>query len=114
MRHTRYYSNKQEKSIADKFEGKPQINSGAFTFYKGDVKTDYFLFEAKTTTTSKESFSIKKEWLEKINKEAFPLKKIPVLAFRFEPDGKDYYIVDENTMKKLNLLLKGEQDGNTS
>jgi hypothetical protein len=106
VRPTRYYSNKQEKDIANKFDGNVQINSGAFVLYKGDVKTKHFLIEAKTTIEDKKSFSIKKEWLEKISKEAFSLKRIPVLAFRFEQAGNDYYIIDERTMKRLKMLIE--------
>jgi hypothetical protein len=106
MKPTRHFSNKQEKSISKDLQGKPQINSGATPFYKGDVKTEHFLIEAKTTTTPKSSFAIKKEWLVKINNEAFASgSKLPVLAFRFEPDGEDYYVLTKRGINTLKTLL---------
>lgn len=106
MRPTRYYSNKQEKQIARTIDGKQQINSGATPLYKGDVRSKHFLVEAKTTTEEKKSFAIKKDWLDTIEKEAFADRKIPVVAFRFEPDGKDYYIINETTLKQFIHFLE--------
>ena len=65
---TRTFSSKQEKQIAKTLNAKQTPNSGATAFNKGDVTTDSWLIECKTTTTEKKSFSIKKDWLEK-NKE---------------------------------------------
>ena len=42
---TRYYSSKQEKQVAKISGGKKVANSGATTFYKGDVSTDKILIE---------------------------------------------------------------------
>jgi hypothetical protein len=104
---TRHYSNRQEKTISKELKGKQQINSGATPFYKGDVKTEYFLIEAKTTMTPKTSFSIKKEWIDKIRNEAFATgTKIPVLAFNFEPDGENFYILTGRGMFMLKTLLE--------
>jgi hypothetical protein len=108
---TRYYSNKQEKTISKELKGKQQINSGATPFYKGDVKTEHFLIEAKTTTTPQTSFSIKKEWLDKIRNEAFATgTKIPVLAFNFEPNGDNFYILSGRGMFILRTLLEMEDN----
>lgn len=100
---TRYYSNKQETKIAKDLGGKKQPNSGATLLGgKGDVKAGDWLIEAKTHTTAKESFSIKKEWLEKNLKESMSEgKKYNALAFNFGPNEKMYYIVDEATFKEL-------------
>lgn len=108
---TRYYSNRQEKTIAKDLKGNQQINSGATPFYKGDVKTKHFLVEAKTSTTAKYSVSIKKEWLEKINSEVFTMGggKLPVLAFNFEPGGENYYILNSRGMFVLKTLLEMEE-----
>ena len=62
---TRFYSNKQEKKVAKAVQGKQVANSGATPFYKGDVITDNWLIECKTSTNVKASFGIKREWLEK-------------------------------------------------
>ena len=55
-----------------------------------------------------ESFSIKKEWLEKLKQEAFGMnKEYYALAFNFgEINGKNYYILDERIFKQIIELLK--------
>ena len=107
---TRYYSNKQEKQIAKISGGKQVANSGATAFFKGDVSTDKILIECKTTTTPKKSFAIKKEWLEKNEEEAFAMNKhYSVLAFNFEEDGDNYFIINERTFKKLLDYINTEE-----
>lgn len=103
---TRYFSHKQEKQIAKTVGGKLQANSGATMFKKGDVKTDDWLFEAKTCMKNQNSFSIKQDWLEKIKQESFAMNlEYSALVFNFGPDTKNYYVLDEKTMKKiLNIL----------
>lgn len=101
-RPTRFYSDKQEKAVAKQVNGKQQSNSGATPFQKGDVVTDSFLLECKTTTCSERaSFSIKKEWLEKNKQEALAMRK-PYNALCFDyGDGKRYYVIDERLFKEL-------------
>lgn len=109
---TRKFSSKQEKSIAKKFGGKQVSNSGATSFDKGDVILKDFLVEAKTRVNEKDSFAIKKEWLEKINKERFSKRKrFCALAFQFGPKQENYFILDERTFKMFIDLL-GEQNEN--
>lgn len=99
---TRYYSDKQEKSIAKAIGGKQTANSGAGMFAKSDVSTDEWIFEAKTCTTDKESFSIKKAWLDKnLQESVFMGKKYNALVFNFGPGQKNYYVIDELTFKEL-------------
>lgn len=107
---TRYYSNKQEKQVAKIVNGKCQSNSGAGLFGKGDIFTDNWLFEAKTCTKEQESFSIKKEWLEKLKQEAFGMnKEFYSLVFNFGNNQNNYYILDEKTfIQILNLLQEIE------
>lgn len=106
---TRKFSSRQEKSIAKKFGGKQVSNSGATSFDKGDVALEDFLVEAKTCVNEKDSFVIKKEWLEKINKERFSKRKrFCALAFQFGPKQENYFIFDERTFKIFVDLL-GEQ-----
>lgn len=102
IRPTRYYSNEQEKKIAKAVGGKQQSNSGATQFAKGDIISDDFLIEAKTTTSEKKSFSIKREWLEKNKEEAFAMNKhYNALCFDFGDGGDRYYVIDEKTFKLL-------------
>ena len=104
---TRYYSAKQEKQVAKAVNGKQTANSGATAFSKGDVKNDLFLIECKTCMEDKQSFSIKKEWLEKNKEEAFAVgKDYSALAFNFGPNSKNYYVIDEKLFKLLNNYLR--------
>lgn len=105
---TRKYSDKQEKSIAKKVGGKITPNSGGTKFGGGDVLTDTFLIEAKTSTKDKKSFSIKKEWLEKMQEQAFEQgKQNSALAIDFG-DGKNYYVITEKLFTELIIYLEGE------
>ena len=94
---TRDYSDKQEKHIAKVTGGKVQSNSGGTKFGGGDVHTDKFFIEAKTPTKNQTSFSIKKDWIEKMNEQAYEQgKEESVLAFRFDPDtDNDLYILSQ-------------------
>lgn len=109
IRPTRYYSDRQEKQVAKAIKGKQTSNSGATGFQKGDILTDEWLIECKTTMTPKKSFSIKKEWLSKNKREMFEMgKSYNALAFNFEPDGDNYYVIDERLFKKVKELLENE------
>ena len=94
---TRDYSDKQEKHIAKVTGGKVQSNSGGTKFGGGDVHTNKFFIEAKTPAIERKSFTIMKDWLEKMKEQAFEQgKEEAVLAFRFHPDSLiDWYVLDE-------------------
>lgn len=94
---TRYFSDKQERHIAKVTGGKVQSNSGGTKFGGGDVHTDKFLIEAKTPAIERKSFTIMKNWLEKMNEQAFEQgKEEAVLAFRFDPNtDEDLYVLSE-------------------
>ena len=52
--------------------------------------------------TSKQSFAIKKQWLETIKEEAFQAGKMNyALAFSFGPNQSNYYILSEDKFKQL-------------
>lgn len=107
---TRYFSSRQEKSVEKDLGGERTKNSGATTFDKGDVKTDKFLIECKTKTTPSQSMSIKKEWIEKNNKEAlFMGKPYTAIAFNFGPDQDNYYIIDKFLFQEL-IKYIGKED----
>ena len=111
VRPTRFYSNKQEKAVAKAVGGKQTPNSGATPWIKGDVVAEEWLIECKTTTTPKESFSVKKAWLEKNKEEAFAMgKQYSTLAFNFGPDEPNYYVLDERTFKQFIYLLGQEEN----
>lgn len=106
-RPTRFYSSRQEKKVAKAVGGKQTANSGATTFSKGDVTTDEWLIECKTSTTAKASFTIHREWLQKNREEAFAMNKYyNALCFDFGNGSNRYYVIDERMFKRLVESLK--------
>ena len=108
---TRYYSNMQENSICSALHATKQPNSGASTFRKGDA-INYgasLLVEAKTCMKEKDSFSIKREWIEKNREEAFSQRvSNGCIAFSFGPALPNYYVIDEHLMRFLVEKLEEE------
>jgi hypothetical protein len=105
------YSNRQEKKVAKSLNGRKTANSGATLFSKGDVATKYFLIECKTSITQKQSMSIKKEWLEKIEEEAFSMgKPYSTLAFNFGDNGENYFVIKEKLFKQFIKFLESEEE----
>lgn len=101
------YSILQEKRVAKITNGKQTVASGGTTFGGGDVLTSNWFFECKTVTTPKNSYSIKKQVIEKMKEQAFEQQKdYSALVFRFGPIEKDYYVVDEDTFKYLLQCLE--------
>ena len=107
---TRDLSNRQEKSVAKAVGGRKSANSGATMFQKSDVSTDKWNIECKSCMKDKDSFSIKKEWLEKNKREAlFMGKDYTALAFQFGPSQENYYIIDELTFQEFLEYQRGEK-----
>ena len=108
---TRDYSDKQEKHIAKVTGGKVQSNSGGTKFGGGDVHTDKFFIEAKTPAIERKSFTIMKDWLEKMKEQAFEQgKEEAVLAFRFDPDiDNDLYVLSQKQFLEY-LRYKESED----
>lgn len=101
MRPTRFYSNRQEKSVAKAVKGKQTANSGASDFTAGDIQTDLFLLECKTKTQDSKAFTIKKEWFEKNKEESFAMgKPYSAVVINFG-DGENHYIISEKLFKRL-------------
>lgn len=65
---TKFESNKQEKRVAEQLGGKTVIASGSLWGSKGDVRTDCFLIECKTT--KRHRYSLSSYVWDKIEKEA--------------------------------------------
>ena len=108
---TRFYSKRQENKVAKSLNGKRVANSGATTFNKGDVVLDDWLIECKTKTKESDSFTIKREWIEKNKEEAFAMRKLyAAIAIDFG-DGDQYYLIDEKIFK--NLLINYLHSCNT-
>lgn len=109
MKPTRYYSSKQEEYIAKLVGGHTTSNSGASRFAAGDVVTNNWVFECKTTISPKSSFSIKKEWIDKNERERMDLQKLySAVVFQFKEDGTNYFILDEKTFKIMLEVFEDE------
>lgn len=100
---TREASTKQEKAIAKAIGAKRTPNSGATSFDKGDLYIgSEWLIEAKTCMQPKNSFSIKKDWLEKMKQEQFACSKLySALCFDFGDEKDRYYVIDEKLFKNI-------------
>ena len=109
---TRNYSDAHEKSICKALGGKQNSNSGAGHFQKGDVTISdiSMLIEAKCCMAPKNSVSVKREWIEKNKQEAFMTRKQNhVVCINFEPDGDNFYVIDERLMKLLVEKLREDE-----
>lgn len=111
---TRYYSDKQEKSVARAISGKQTSNSGATAYFKGDVtegdKTGW-LIECKTKMKDSDSISVKKEWFDKNLEESIYMKKdYNAVVISFGPNSKNYYIVDEQTFLEMKEALEEKRN----
>lgn len=109
---TRYYSSKQEKSVANVTGGVTVKNSGATMWHKGDVdvKDVSMLIECKTCIEPKKSFSIKKDWIEKNREEChFMRKEHNVISFNFGDNSGSYYILEEKDFQLFLELLRGSE-----
>ena len=105
---TRYYSDRHEKKTSKNLGVRKQTSSGSSSFLKGDLYSDSCLFECKTSMSEKKSFSIKKEWLDKLEEQCFSMgKKHPILVIDFG-DGDNYYVLNETMMKKFIEYLDSE------
>ena len=75
------------------------------------MHTAEFFIEAKTPTKEQTSFSIKREWINKMSEQAFEQGKYNyALAFRFAPDGNDYFVINSRLMKELVNYIEGSED----
>jgi hypothetical protein len=111
---TRDYSKRQETEIAKKTGGKVQSNSGGTRFGGGDVHTQYCFIEGKTPMKPQKNFTIQAQWVEKAREQAFEQgKQFGIIAFRFDPNGDDFYVLDERAFNFFRECLeKGdESDG---
>lgn len=106
---TRYYSDLHEKSVCKALNATQTPNSGATKFKKGDCvqKEVSLLIECKTSTSEKSSVSIKKEWIDKNNKEAKDMRlDNSCICFNFGPSTDNYYVISEKLMRYLVESLK--------
>lgn len=83
MKTVKRRSQKQEKSVAKDFNARVTVASGALWGAKGDVRSDKFLIECKTT--GKDYYSLTSKVWEKIEEEAIrDHMRIPLMVIDIE------------------------------
>ena len=85
----------QKKEIKDtkSFKGRKNPRTGGLWFAPGDVTTNDFLIDCKTT--DKLSFSITKNIWNKIYKESLKNRRLPCLSVLLG-DGTEIVVLDKN------------------
>jgi hypothetical protein len=97
-------SSEQEKFVAEFLDLKRTPQSGGGVRKKADAQDEYSMFECKTTMTKRESFSVKKEWLDKLNRERSEDRRIYaffVSNFGGRGDEDNYVVMPIETFKEL-------------
>ena len=96
-----------ERNLAAKLGGKVQPLSGALPVakFKGDVTTEHFVIDDKTTQAG--SFSVSQALMTKLRTDAFRQKqKRGVLCIHFEQTGNRYYVLSERDFLEYNQSLQ--------
>lgn len=111
-------SQRQEKEIAEIFEGKLVLASGSLWFAKGDVRTKDFLIECKTT--KEDNYRLRYSIWDKISGEALkdnlrePLMLIELensntlVVFKTFNDLQNLVDIKEKTCETTSFLIKDE------
>jgi hypothetical protein len=84
---------KKEHKDKSLLKGKLTPRSGGMWFAPGDVKTNDFLIDCKTT--EHKGFTITEKIWEKIYTEALGCRKLPCLSIQLG-DGKEVVVLDKN------------------
>lgn len=96
----------QEERVARLFNGKRTPQSGGGKWKKGDVLSDNFLIECKTTVTEKPSYSVSKKILDKADEERREMgKPFYALAFTFGTE-EDFFVLNKKAMAYLLSCIK--------
>ena len=91
-------SSEQESYVAKYLDAWRTPRSGGGLSRKGDVYDEYSLFECKTYMERRESFTVKKEWLEKLDRERSEDRKaLGILVINFGGNGNE----DNHVVMKL-------------
>lgn len=106
MNERKKVSNKSEKQLAKKYNGKIKAGSGCSWQSKGDVKTEKFLFDDKTFIEERKSFSLNKISLWKHFEDALKERKIGVFRIGFDNIHK-VIVMEENDFFEMFQKLEG-------
>jgi hypothetical protein len=96
----------QEARAAEDYKGKRTPGSGNQWHSKGDIKTDDYLIECKTTT--KASYSLKYQDLLKIWKEAILESRTPLFEIEFSTIGMNFVVLEKNDFLGMKQQLEGD------
>jgi len=98
---------KKEIRDAKDFKGKLTPRSGGYFSFPGDVKTDTFLIESKTT--NKKSYSITANTWRKLYSQALKSQRLPLLSVQLAKENIEVVILDKNDfITILEDLQKGK------
>jgi Cdc6-like AAA superfamily ATPase len=89
---------KEEFKDAEDFDGKVTPRSGGFWAFPGDVKSEMFLIDKKTT---KKSYRITKTIWRKVKREAINSMRTPLLSVLIINDETRFIVIDENDIDWL-------------
>ena len=103
---------RQEHGLAKMLRGRTTPASGATPARKGDVQTGknagYFMAEAKTT--SKDSMTLKREWLEKVLCDTVGDGRTPIIEIEFQATPTRpvhrFYLVDAADVDEFLVVLR--------
>ncbi|MGA4519278.1 hypothetical protein ACPA0F_18630 [Solibacillus silvestris] len=87
-------------------EARTQMASGAIWFAKSDVISELFQIEAKTRAAKSKSISVKEEWHDKIEQEAFETNKIGVLVYSFGGNTDYFSMKDRDFLSLIEELVE--------
>lgn len=106
---TKYYSEKQERYVANKLGWEQVVASGARDFHPGDVKSDDWIGECKTRTKIIDKIEIKRLWWDKLVSEANSVRKSPAL-FVDNGDIHNLWVVSYSTYEDT-IYITAELSG---
>jgi len=90
---------KKEQNDAKTFKGRVTPKSGGFWSFPGDVKTDKFLIDSKTT--EHKGFRITGNIWRKLNGEALKSRRLPVLSISLINENIELVVLDKNDFVTL-------------
>lgn len=111
-RTTRHQSKEQEKRVASQTGAKLQPGSGSFFGAKGDLTSEAFLIECKTTDN--QSISLKRGYLDKISAQAFAVGKEPAMvlsmAGNFSGYDVDWMLVPLRLFERIKAEMQSKKE----
>lgn len=90
---------KKEIKDAKDFKGKLTPRSGGYFSFPGDVVTEDFLIDSKTT--DKNRFSVTKQMWKKIDTEALKSRRMPLLSVKFGDSNIEIVILSKGDFLQI-------------